>query len=100
MKTVIRAAGIGFGGTIGAGAAIILGGALVAVLTRSAITRSMTDLTEQLFGSNRTAEPETAERCNEAFGGGQGPCIRDKGHPGPHVDYVPKGYDYADNNDD
>jgi hypothetical protein len=44
MKAAIRAAGIGFGGTLGAGAAILVAGALVAIATRSAVRKTADDI--------------------------------------------------------
>jgi hypothetical protein len=91
VKQLLRAASIGFGGTLGVGAAVVLGGALVAVLTRSALTRSVNELVEHVLGMVASPPDQTHpyEPCGAAFGGGQGPCILDASHAGQHTDHIP-----------
>lgn len=103
MKQLLRAASIGFGATLGAGAGFVVAGALVAIATRAAARGAVEDLIDRMFTAASSAPDQTRPDaypgpCGESFGGGQGPCVLTKGHapgtdqqrnPGGHADHLP-----------
>lgn len=91
MKEIMRGAALGFGGVAGAGAALVVAGALVAVATRSAVRHQLDGITAKINGLIEQAAdamaqaPDqtrpTREKCDGTWAGGN-PCTLDLDHVG------------------